>query len=169
VKEKRFVMRALSQTEQLFLTDHRVARLATADAQGQPFVVPICYIFDGGVFYSALDEKPKNVAPTHLKRVRNILANPQVSLVVDDYEEDWSRLVYIQIRGQAALVNPDIEEHAAAIRLLRAKYPQYRQMAIDRQPVLRITPTSIVSWGAIAAQDTQPLSGGSSFSSDLQP
>lgn len=154
-------MRALSQAEQEFLAGHRVARLATADAQGQPFVVPICYLFEGGVFYSALDEKPKSVAPTHLKRVRNILANPQVGLVIDDYAEDWSRLAYIQIRGRAELVDPGAEEHAAAIRLLRAKYPQYRQMAIDRQPVLRITPTSIVSWG-------QPLSGGSGFGDGLQ-
>ncbi len=161
-------MRALSQTEQVFLTEHRVARLATADAQGQPFVVPICYIFVGGVFYSALDEKPKRVAPTHLKRVRNILANPQVSLVVDVYDEDWSRLAYIQIRGRAELVDPGIEEHAEAIRLLRVKYPQYRQMAIDQQPVLRITPTSVVSWGAIAAQDAPPSSGSSGFGDGLQ-
>lgn len=162
-------MRALSQTEQAFLADHRVARLATADAQGQPFVVPICYIFTGGIFYSALDEKPKSVAPTSLKRVRNMLANPQVSLVIDDYSEDWSRLAYIQIRGQAALVDPGIDEHAAAIRVLREKYPQYRQMAIDQQPVVRITPTSVVSWGAIAAQDAQPSSGSSGFGDDLQP
>lgn len=162
-------MRALSQAEQTFLTEHRVARLATADAQGQPFVVPICYIFAGGVVYSALDEKPKSVAPTHLKRVRNMLANPQVSLVVDEYHEDWSRLAYIQIRGQAALVDPGVQEHAEAIRLLRAKYPHYWQMAIDQQPVVRITPTSIVSWGAIAAQDASPSSGGSGFSGDLQP
>jgi coenzyme F420-0:L-glutamate ligase/coenzyme F420-1:gamma-L-glutamate ligase len=161
-------MRALSQAEQAFLTDHRVARMATADARGQPFVVPICYIFARGVFYSALDEKPKSVAPTHLKRVRNILANPQVSLVVDEYDEDWSRLIYIQIRGQAALVDPGIEEHAAAIHLLRAKYPQYWQMAIDQQPVLRITPTSVASWGAIAAQDDQPSSGGSGFGDSFQ-
>ena len=162
-------MRALSQAEQAFLTEHRVARLATADAQGQPFVVPICYIFAGGVFYSALDEKPKSVAPTHLKRVRNILANPQVSLVIDDYSEDWNRLAYTQIRGQAALVDPGIEEHAEAIRLLRAKYPQYRQMAIDQQPVVRIIPTSIVCWGTIAVQGALPSSGGSGFGDGLQP
>lgn len=149
-------MHELSQAEQEFLAGHRVARLATVDARGQPFVVPICYIFAGGIFYSALDEKPKSVAPTHLKRVRNILGNPQVGLVIDEYDEDWSRLTYIQIRGQAKLVDPGGEEHTAAILLLRAKYSQYRQMAIDQQPVLRITPTSIVSWGAIDAQDSWP-------------
>lgn len=162
-------MREFTQAEQEFLAGHRVARLATADAQGQPFVVPICYLFERGGFYSALDEKPKSVAPTHLKRVRNILANPQVGLVIDDYDEDWSRLAYIQIRGKAELVDPGVEEHRAAICLLRAKYPQYRQMAIDQQPVLRITPTSVVSWGAIDAQDAQRSSGHSGFGDGLQP
>ncbi len=145
-------MRALSQTERWFIDTHRVARLATADAQGQPFVVPICYAFDGAYFYSALDEKPKSVVPTCLKRVRNILANPRVALVIDDYSEDWSLLTYVQIRGQAVLVEPGTEEHAEAIRLLRAKYPQYGQMAIDQQPILRITPQAIASWGTVRSQ-----------------
>ena len=158
-------MRELSQAEQEFLVGHRVARLTTADAQGQPFVVPICYVFEGGIFYSALDEKPKSVAPTHLKRVRNILENPQAAIVIDEYHEDWSQLAYIQIRGRAELVNPGGEEHAAAISSLRAKYPQYRHMAIDQQPVLRITPTSVVSWGAI---DSRPSSGRSGFGDGLQ-
>ena len=144
-------MRQLSQAEQGYIDSHRVARLATGDAQGQPFVVPVCYAFDGSQFYSALDEKPKSVVPTHLKRVRNILANPRVALVIDEYTEDWSRLAYLQIRGQAALIQPQTEEHAAAISLLRAKYPQYARMAIDQQPVVRITPEAISSWGLIFA------------------
>ncbi|HEY7350728.1 MAG TPA: TIGR03668 family PPOX class F420-dependent oxidoreductase [Ktedonobacterales bacterium] len=142
-------MRELSQAEQQFMQQHRVARLATADAQGCPFVVPICYAFDGFSVYSALDEKPKSVAPTRLKRVRNIQANPRVALVIDDYSEDWRALAYIQIRGRADLLVEGTGEHAEAIRLLRAKYPQYRAMAIDQQPVLRITPEAIVSWGAV--------------------
>ncbi len=149
-------MRALSQTEQWFLNTHRVARLATVDAEGQPFVVPVCYVFDGSLLYSALDEKPKSVAPTHLKRVRNILAHPRVALVIDEYTEDWSRLWYIQVRGQATLVERGTEQHSAAIRLLRAKYPQYERMAIDQQPVLRITPEAISSWGMEFAAKPSP-------------
>ncbi|HLW00854.1 MAG TPA: TIGR03668 family PPOX class F420-dependent oxidoreductase [Ktedonobacterales bacterium] len=144
-------MRELSQAEQDFLQIHRVARLATADAQGQPYAVPICYAFDGRWVYSALDEKPKSVEPTRLKRVRNIQANPRVALVVDDYAEDWRLLAYIQLRGQADLLPVGAEAHAGAVRLLRAKYPQYEQMAIDQQPVLRIAPEAIVTWGAVAA------------------
>ncbi len=142
-------MRELTEQERAFLESQRVARLATVDEQGQPFVVPICYAFDGRVIYSALDEKPKQVAPTQLKRVRNILAHPRVGLVVDEYDEDWSRLAYVQLRGQAALIQPGTEEHAAAIALLRAKYPQYRAMAIERQPVVRIVPESVSSWGPL--------------------
>jgi PPOX class probable F420-dependent enzyme len=142
-------MQKFTEQERAFLQSHRVARLATVDEQGQPFVVPICYAFDGQAIYSALDEKPKSVAPTRLKRVRNILANPRVGLVVDDYSEDWSRLAYVQIRGQAVLIQPGREEHAAAIALLRARYPQYQAMAIEQQPVVRIAPKSVSSWGAL--------------------
>lgn len=141
-------MRELSAAEQQFIQEQRVARLATTDAQGQPFVVPICYAFDGLCFYSALDEKPKSVAPARLKRVRNIQANPRVALVIDEYTEDWSHLAYIQIRGRADLLPEGTAAHVSAIRLLRAKYPQYQVMAIDQQPVLRITPEAIAPWGA---------------------
>ncbi len=140
-------MRELSPAEQQFLQTHRVARLATADAAGQPYAVPICYAFDGHCVYSALDEKPKSVEPARLKRVRNIQANPRVALVIDDYAEDWRALAYIQLRGLADLLAAGTEAHADAVRLLRAKYPQYAAMAIDRQPILRITPQAVVSWG----------------------
>jgi PPOX class probable F420-dependent enzyme len=146
-------MRELSQAELGFIQAHRVARLATTDAQGQPFAVPICYAFDGHFVYSALDEKPKTVEPTRLKRVRNIQANPRVALVIDDYAEDWRALAYIQLRGRADLLPVGSEAHAGAVRLLRAKYPQYEQMAIDQQPILRITPEAIVTWGAVQAPD----------------
>jgi PPOX class probable F420-dependent enzyme len=139
-------MRELTEQEAAFLQAHRVARLATVDERGQPYVVPICYVFDGQVIFSALDEKPKQVAPTRLKRVRNLLVNPRVGLVVDDYDEDWSRLAYEQIRGQAARIQPGTTEHTAAIGLLRAKYPQYQTMAIEQQPVVQITPEQVSVW-----------------------
>ena len=145
-------MRELTEPERAFLQSHRVARLATLDERGQPYVVPMCYAFDGQVIYSALDEKPKQVPPTRLKRVRNLLANPRVGLVIDDYSEDWSRLAYMQIRGQAALIQPGTEEHTAAIGLLRAKYPQYQAMAIEQQPVVKITPEHVLAWGTVVAR-----------------
>src|ERR687884_1941791 len=114
-----------------FIREHRVARLATADGDGRPAVIPICYVFDGERFYSPIDEKPKQVAPRGLKRVRNIETNPHVALVIDDYADDWSKLAYVLASGLATIIGPGTDEHARAFRLLRDKYPQYRAMAID--------------------------------------
>jgi PPOX class probable F420-dependent enzyme len=125
----------------------RVARLATLDPDRNPHAVPICFVFDGSVFYSAIDRKPKRVAPSRLARVKNIAETPQVALLVDHYDEDWTRLWYVLVRGEAELVsNP--AEHQRAIKLLRAKYPQYNaDMLADDAPVLRITPLRVTAWG----------------------
>src|SRR6478672_34068 len=97
----------------------RVARLATADASGRPYVVPVCFAWQGDHIYIALDEKPKSVAPTRLKRVRNILENPRVSFLLDHYDEDWSRLNYTLVSCTATLEEPGSPQHTAAIPLLR--------------------------------------------------
>ena len=128
------------------LANAPVGRLATANANGIPHVIPVCYALMGGMIYSVLDQKPKSTALTRLRRVRNILANSQVSLVVDHYEENWERLWYILISGAAELLE-DGAERPAAIQVLREKYPQYRQMDIDPNPVIKITPVHVVSWG----------------------
>ena len=75
-----------------FLASRRVGRLATASADGRPHAVPVCYAFDGALLYTPIDEKPKRVGADRLLRVRNVRENPQVALVVDDYDEDWSNL-----------------------------------------------------------------------------
>jgi coenzyme F420-0:L-glutamate ligase / coenzyme F420-1:gamma-L-glutamate ligase len=129
-----------------YLAEHRVAHLATTDPDGRPSVVPICYASDGRAIYSALDQKPKQVAPVALKRVRNLLAHPEVALLVDDYAEDWSQLAYLLVRGHAALLEPGTPDHAAAVALLRAKYAQYRAMAIEAQPIICIRPTRAYLW-----------------------
>src|SRR5919205_2565445 len=118
----------LSREETSFLVRQRVARLATADGPGEPHAIPVCFAYDGHLVHIALDEKPKNVAVTRLKRVRNILENPNVALVADRYSEDWDLLSFVMVRGQAELVQPGSEEHAAAVRLLRGKYHQYEEM-----------------------------------------
>ena len=109
-----------------------MGHLATADANGRPHVIPVCFAYDGQHIYSVLDAKPKRGALTGLRRVRNILANPQVSLVIDHYDEDWTRLWYLLVQGRAELVE-DGPEPPAAIALLREKYPQYREYASRRQ------------------------------------
>jgi PPOX class probable F420-dependent enzyme len=125
----------------------RIARLATLDADRRPHLVPICFVWDGTFFYSAIDHKPKRVAPTRLARLKNIQETPHVALLVDHYDEDWARLWYILVRGEAELVT-EPAERKRAIERLRAKYPQYdSSMLSDGSPVLRIAPVRLVAWG----------------------
>jgi PPOX class probable F420-dependent enzyme len=132
-----------------FLTRHRVARLATADRTGVPHVVPLCYAFDGECLYFVVDAKPKRRGGGALKRMRNLAENPAVAVVVDDYDEDWSALAYVLVRGRAAVV-ADAAERARALERLRDKYPQYRAMALDgpAHPVVRIVPERAHLWRA---------------------
>ena len=127
----------------------RVARVATVDADGKPHLIPICFVWDGTLFYSAIDHKPKRVAPTKLTRVKNIQHTPYMALLVDQYDENWAHLWYVLVHGEAELVAaPD--ERKRAIERLRVKYPQYdASMLTDDSPVLRITPLRVVSWGKI--------------------
>lgn len=138
----------LSRKIAAFIRSARVAHLATADAKGQPHVIPICFVFDGKNFYSPVDEKPKRVAPRKLKRITNIRKNPNVSLVIDRYEEDWRKLAYILVFGKAQIVLRG-KKYLKAIRLLRKKYPQYQTMAIDERPMIMIKTENVMGWGAL--------------------
>jgi len=133
-----------------FLEAHRVGHLATAGADGAPHVVPVCYALDEAALYFVADEKPKRRPARELLRLRNLRENPRAALVVDDYDDDWTRLAYLLVRGPASLV-AERGAHAAALRLLRARYPQYATMALDdpvRNPVVRIDPARVVLWRA---------------------
>ena len=140
-------MTQLTSSQSQLLTIARIGHLATADATGAPHVIPVCFAFDGQAIYSVLDQKPKRTSVTRLRRVRNIQDNRKVALVVDYYEDDWARLWYILVSGEAELLQAG-DEQARAVRLLRDKYPQYQAMAIDRNPVIKITPTRVVAWGS---------------------
>ena len=95
-----------------FVQSQKVARLATSDADGHPHVVPVCFAFDGSRFYTPLDEKPKRVEQLQLRRVRNIEARHEAMLLIDRYDDDWSRLGYVQIYGPAGLLMPGEPGHA---------------------------------------------------------
>jgi PPOX class probable F420-dependent enzyme len=136
----------LSPSQLRFIRAARVAHLATASADGQPHVIPICFVFDRKHFYSPIDEKPKRTEPAKLKRVINIQTNPQAALLIDRYSDDWHHLAYVLIRGKAKLLHRGAA-HAEAVRRLRRKYPQYRQMAIHSRPMIQITPISWTLWG----------------------
>ncbi len=140
-----------------FLAGRRVARLATADAAGQPHVVPICYVYDGAALSLVLDEKPKRAPVTALRRVRNILANPRVAIVVDDYDEDWSRLGFVLVHGTARLVMPAEPGHGPVLAALVAKYPQYRTMTLAERPLIRVEIAAVTAWGRLEEVPPAPV------------
>lgn len=131
-----------------FIAGSRIARLATADASGAPHNVPLCYWFDGERIYFAIDEKPKRQTGMRLKRMRNIVENPRVALLIDHYEEDWAQLGFVMIRGIARVVE-DPQEYMTALRHLREKYLQYRGMTLspERNPIVKIEPQRVNVWG----------------------
>jgi len=98
----------------------RVARLATVAADGRPHVVPICFALDGDTLYTAVDAKPKSTRA--LRRLDNIESDPRVEIVIDHYDEDWSKLWWVRLSGRARVIDHD----ARGLELLQAKYPQYR-------------------------------------------
>jgi PPOX class probable F420-dependent enzyme len=128
------------------LRSARVAHLATVDRDGQPLVIPICFAFDGKEFFSPIDEKPKQISPQKLKRLRNIAENPKVSLIIDRYDEDWQRLAYVLITGRAKILLRGAK-YRRAVLLLRKKYSQYKRMAINERPMIVIIPIRITNWG----------------------
>jgi coenzyme F420-0:L-glutamate ligase/coenzyme F420-1:gamma-L-glutamate ligase len=144
----------LSPEQIAFFARQRVARLATADGAGRPHAVPVCFACAPNSIYIALDEKPKHVPVIHLKRVRNILENPDVALVADRYAEDWDLLAFVMVRGRAELLEPGSEEHAAAVRLLRGKYHQYEAMRIEENPVIAMRAEKAASWGVLDERGT---------------
>ena len=140
----------LSDAEREFLADRRVAHLATADRRGVPHVVPVCFVLADGRIYIAIDEKPKRRPGAPLKRLRNIAENPMVAVVVDRYDEEWSRLGWIMLRGRARILTAGAE-HDTAQTLLRARYPQLVAMRIVELPVIAIRIERTTSWGNLSA------------------
>jgi PPOX class probable F420-dependent enzyme len=128
-----------------FLRQSRLAHLATSSKDGTPHVVPICFAFDGKMFYVSIDEKPKRAEPKNLRRVLNISENPKVSIVVDSYMEDWRKLRYIIVQGLAKIIHRG-REHKRAASLLRRKYRQYLLMNIEKRPMVKIKPIRLVAW-----------------------
>jgi PPOX class probable F420-dependent enzyme len=122
--------------------ESRVARLATLDADGRPHLVPIVFALAGDILYSAVDAKPKRSAT--LRRIENARKRPDVTVLVDHYEEQWSRLWWIRLRGRARVLDEG-EEAVRALALLADKYEQYRREP-PGLPVLAIDITEWRSW-----------------------
>lgn len=136
----------MTEWQRSFLAAHRVGHLATAGQDGSPHVIPVCYALDAsGNVYFVADAKPKRGPAREIQRLRNLRENPRAALVVDDYDDDWTRLAWVMVRGPATV----IADHAPALRLLRERYPQYRAMDLDDpklHPIVCIQPVKVTSW-----------------------
>ena len=139
----------LTERQRRFLDAGRVGHLATADRSGAPHLIPVCYAFDAATLYITVDEKPKR-RDVPLKRVRNILENPQAAFVVDRWDEDWRRLGWVMLRGPAEILAAG-PEHDRAQTLLTARYPQYRTMHLADLPVIVLRIARASDWGDLSA------------------
>ena len=138
----------LNEQQRRFLETRRVGHLATADAKGAPHVIPICYALAGQTLYVTVDEKPKR-HDMPLKRVRNIRENPKTAFVVDRYDEDWRRLGWVMLRGDAEILETG-PEHDRAQALLTSRYPQYRAMHLTDLPVIALRIARVANWGDLS-------------------
>ena len=142
----------LNPAELAFLVAARRAVLATVAPDGRPRLVPICFIVeaaDGVRLLTPLDDKPKTTDDKRaLARVRDIQARPEVSLLVERWDEDWSRLAWLRLHGRAALVEPD-DVSSDAVERLREKYPQYADHALKSSPMIAIDVDRATTWGAL--------------------
>jgi len=130
---------SLSEEARVFLDEHRVGHLATADREAAPHVVPVCFARRDEILYFVADEKPKRHGAKRLKRLANIEQNPRVALVVDDYREDWTKLGFLLLHLDASVVE-EAPEYQAALAALRRKYPPYRTMKLlsATNPIIRM-------------------------------
>lgn len=139
-------MNMTSDWVESFVRLGRVARLATANKAGHPHIIPIVYAYDGRLI-TPLDEKPKRVPARRLRRVQDIAENPSVAVIIDEYSEDWETLAWVQLRGQAKIVERG-QVHREGTALLHAKYPQYADMPLDERPLIVIEVERIIGWKA---------------------
>jgi PPOX class probable F420-dependent enzyme len=130
------------------LAESRVARLATVGGDGRPHIVPICFVVMSGEILFAVDHKPKRTAD--LQRLRNIATNPAVAVLVDHYEEDWSRIWWVRIDGFARVLEGG-DSTERAVDALSARYPQYRRER-PSGPVVSIRIERLSGWFATAPQ-----------------
>lgn len=136
----------ISPEDHALLAEARRATLATIAPDGHPRLVPICFVVIDDAVWSPLDEKPKAIAdPRRLARVRDIERDPRVTVLVDRWSEDWSKLRWLRLDGQAELVETTEPAVAAA---LRSKYAQYIDHDLESRPMIRITIERSTSWGA---------------------
>jgi PPOX class probable F420-dependent enzyme len=141
--------RVLTDADRALLTDARRAVLATIAPDGRGRLVPVCYVVDADreLLYSPLDEKPKRSQDAlALARVRDIDRDPRVTLLVDRWDEDWTRLAWLRLDGRAALFRASDPGHTNVIAALRGRYPQYERQRLEERPMIEIAVERVARW-----------------------
>jgi PPOX class probable F420-dependent enzyme len=132
----------LSQWQRELVENARVARLGTVARDGRPALVPVCYALVDDRFVIAIDEKPKS--GRELGRLRHLRRDPRAALLIDHYDDDWTRLAWLRFEGEAVTLSA--REWPAAITALRSRYPQYAEMDLDSAPLIVFSPRRVVAW-----------------------
>ncbi|MGW0178500.1 TIGR03668 family PPOX class F420-dependent oxidoreductase [Nocardia sp. NPDC003345] len=136
-------MRLNERAARTRFAESRVARLATVTAEGRPHLVPIVFAVAGNTIYTAVDAKPKST--TALRRLANITANPEVAVLADFYDEDWTHLWWVRAEAVAGIVTGD--QARTGLEELTARYPVYREQR-PPGPVLALEVTRWSGWSA---------------------
>jgi PPOX class probable F420-dependent enzyme len=137
----------ISSDVEEFIQRARVARLATIDSEFKPHVVPVVFVFDDNHFFIPVDEKRKTAKPERLKRIKNIKDNPNVALLIDQYDEDWTKLAFVLIQGKASVARKreGNVQVIQAYKKLTTKYIQYQTVGVGEMCII-ITPKKVASW-----------------------
>ena len=131
----------------------RVARLATADSECKPYLVPVVFVFDNDndCYFIPVDEKTKQFKPENLKRIRNLQENPNIALLIDEYNEDWTKLYFIMVQGKGSILGgKKLDQNEMLLlekahKLLSRKYPQYQKVGVGEYAIM-IMPQKVVVW-----------------------
>jgi len=136
----------LNQKTMTLIKEAKVARLSTVDQKSHPYVVPVVFVFHENSFFIPLDEKTKTVNSRNLKRVKNIEKNPNVTLLIDKYQNDWKKLFFLIIHGKATVIDGKNSKLMDKIhKLLISKYPQYKKIGLGNS-CITIKPTKVIFW-----------------------
>jgi PPOX class probable F420-dependent enzyme len=129
----------------------RVARLATVDSECKPHLIPVVFVYDNNYYFIPIDDKHKTSTPEKLRRTKNIRQNSNVVLLIDEYDEDWTKLYFIMIQGNASIIGgKKLEQHEMVLlekahKLLYEKYLQYEKIGVGGY-VIKIHPKKVISW-----------------------
>jgi PPOX class probable F420-dependent enzyme len=129
----------------------KVARLATVDSECKPYLIPVVFVFDNDCYFIPIDEKTKRSKPENLKRIKNTQQNPNVALLIDEYDEDWRKLYFIMIQREASIIGgKELGQNEQVLlekahKLLSGKYVQYQEIGIGEY-VIMIVPQKVITW-----------------------